>query len=143
MLQLMSSSVSHEMITPLKCIIQMVNGLKDQQLHTALNFDADLVVNTAKMLLNQVKGNLDKNLLSQNLFEPQLECHDLSSVVTQTLDLLTLQAKVIGISTKFVDLSEPTQVLVDKLRVQQIVINLIQNAVKFSKRDDTIEVTLS
>jgi len=31
-----------------------------------LQFDLELIINTANMLLNQVKGNLDKNLLVQN-----------------------------------------------------------------------------
>jgi signal transduction histidine kinase len=33
-------------------------------------------------------------------------------------------------------------VMIDKMRVQQIVINLIQNSIKFSKQGDTISVTI-
>lgn len=33
-------------------------------------------------------------------------------------------------------------VLIDKLRVQQILINLIQNAIKFSKKKDVIDVSI-
>lgn len=52
MLTLISSSVNHEMMTPIKCIIQMVISLQKKLKDPLLNFDADLVVNTAYMLLN-------------------------------------------------------------------------------------------
>ena len=37
---------------------------------------------------------------------------------------------------------EDAPVMVDKLRIQQILINLIQNAIKFSKEDDTILIEI-
>lgn len=67
-LSFMSSSVSHEMITPLKCIIQMVLQMQQKFSSPQLKYDAELIENTAFMLLNQVKGNLDRNLLDQNMF---------------------------------------------------------------------------
>jgi len=67
MLTLMSSSVSHEMITPIKCIIEMASQMQKKFNDPSLRYDTDLVMNTASMLLNQVKGTLDKNLLDKNL----------------------------------------------------------------------------
>jgi len=66
----MSSSVSHEMITPIKCIIQMAIQIKKKFNTPQLKYDAELIENTASLLLNQVKGNLDRNLLDKNLFQP-------------------------------------------------------------------------
>jgi signal transduction histidine kinase len=70
MLSLMSSAVSHEMITPLKCIISMAQALSKKIPNESLKYDVDLISTTSKMLLNQVKGHLDRNLLDANLFEP-------------------------------------------------------------------------
>ena len=64
----MSSAVSHEMITPIKCIISMTNEHKKTvQNPTELNV-VDLIEITAKMLLNQVTGNLDRIMLDKNIF---------------------------------------------------------------------------
>ena len=54
MLSLLNSSVTHEMITPLKCIIQFGSNLlksKDPTVHT----EAELIVSTTKLILSQVK----------------------------------------------------------------------------------------
>ena len=62
-----------------------------------------------------------------------------------SVKILKLQAdkKAIRIlTTGFEDLRH-ISVLIDKLRVQQILINLIQNALKFSNRDSKIVVAVS
>lgn len=54
MLSLLNSSVTHEMITPLKCIIQFGSNLlksKDPTVH----MEAELIVSTTKLILSQVK----------------------------------------------------------------------------------------
>lgn len=54
MLSLLTSSVTHEMITPLKCVIQFgMTLLKSKDLSVVK--EAELIVSTAKLLLSQVK----------------------------------------------------------------------------------------
>jgi signal transduction histidine kinase len=65
--------------------------------------------------------------------------------VNVSVKILKLQAdkKAIRIlTTGFEDLGH-ISVLIDKLRVQQILINLIQNALKFSNRDSKIVVAVT
>jgi hypothetical protein len=53
LLQLMSSSVSHEMITPIKCIITMVQSLTIAlKNNPELIYKTDLITTTSLMLLN-------------------------------------------------------------------------------------------
>lgn len=69
MLSLMSSSISHEMLTPIKCIIKIVEDIgKIAPKECNLDHNIELVVSTAQMLLSQVKGNLDRHLLDKNFF---------------------------------------------------------------------------
>jgi signal transduction histidine kinase len=72
MLQLMSSAVSHEMITPLRCILTMTEDLKTNQTTKEMKQQTDLIMVTGQMLLNQVKTNLDKVLLDKNVLQLSL-----------------------------------------------------------------------
>jgi len=103
-----------------------------------------MIENTSQLLLNQVKGNLDRNLLDQELFSPQLEAFPLFKLVAQTRDMLKSTAILQGISLliEYNDL-EDRILLLDKMRIQQILINLLQNAIKFSKDGDKIIINVN
>jgi K+-sensing histidine kinase KdpD len=61
---LLSSSVSHEMVTPLKCIISFATSLKSDLKHLKRpKKQAELIYVTAKLLLSEVKLLLDNNLI--------------------------------------------------------------------------------
>ena len=68
----MSSAVSHEMITPLRCILTMTEDLKTNQTTKEMKQQTDLIMVTGQMLLNQVKTNLDKVLLDKNVLQLSL-----------------------------------------------------------------------
>jgi hypothetical protein len=42
------------------------------------------------MLTNQVKGNLDKNMLEKNVFRPNLQNHAINKVVETTIKILRM-----------------------------------------------------
>ena len=52
MLSLMSSAVSHEMITPIKCMISMTGELKNKITDKTQLYNVKLIETTSKMLLN-------------------------------------------------------------------------------------------
>jgi hypothetical protein len=87
MLSLLTSSVTHEMITPLKCIIQFgTTLLKSNDPHVVK--EAELIVSTAKLILSQVKHILDKNMLDNNTFTPSFEFHPLNKTIIDVTRIL-------------------------------------------------------
>ena len=60
---LMTASVSHELLTPLKCISSFGNELSTLITHVKLKYKAELIVSTSNLVISQVKFLLDKNLL--------------------------------------------------------------------------------
>ena len=54
-----------------------------------------------------------------------------------------MQLKVFDIKISFESEEYDKIVMIDKLRTQQILINLLQNSIKFSKMNDTITVNIS
>lgn len=96
LIQLVSSSCTHELLAPIRCIIQLASSLLDK-LHDQSAFvlsDLNVIFNTASFLLNQVQANLDQSLLEQNKFTPRLSEHQLrDEIVKPVLDIFGEQAK--------------------------------------------------
>jgi signal transduction histidine kinase len=133
MLQLLQSNVTHEMMTPLNCIVKFA-----QQLLGKLSLEEDrkfakLIIQSGSLLKFQVKDLLDKSLLQNK----QLELIETDGDVVQTLreivDVMQLQAKVreIKLCLSVESLKESWYKL-DHSRLQQIAVNLLSNAIKFS-----------
>ena len=69
MVTLMASSVTHEMLTPLKCIISFAKSLTSQLKHYESQRKAvELISVTANLILYQMKMLLDENMLCANTF---------------------------------------------------------------------------
>ena len=51
LLQLLSSSVTHEMVTPLKCIINFSESLIKELRNSPKKIEAELILTTSKLLL--------------------------------------------------------------------------------------------
>ena len=74
MVSLLSSSVSHEMVTPLKCIASISKSLQNELKHSPKHCkEAGLVYVTTKLLLSEVKLLLDNSMLSNKMFMLQME----------------------------------------------------------------------
>lgn len=60
-----------------------------------------LIINTGELLLNQVKGILDKNLLDQNMFTANLESNSLSHLLHSTVKMIGFHAHANNVKLKF------------------------------------------
>lgn len=70
MTNLLTASVSHELLIPLKCIGSFSSEIANQVKHKNLKYKAELVSSTSQLVLSQVKFLLDKTLLDQKIFTP-------------------------------------------------------------------------
>jgi len=131
-LAIVSSSVNQEMITPLKCVLQIITKIRDSNTNERTDFDLKMVQNTSTLLLNQVRSNLDRSLIMMDMFSPHLEEILQFEFIESTVDILSTTASLQDIKIEFVQEQKHDKiVIIDKLRVQQILINLLSNAIKF------------
>lgn len=89
LLSLLTSSVSHEMVTPLRCIISFANNLQDELKHSERRKDAELILVTSKLLLQQVKLLLDQSMIENEMFVPQYEEMPLNRIVQDAVQILS------------------------------------------------------
>lgn len=89
MVSLLSSSVSHEMVTPLKCIISFATSLKSELDHMKKSQKhAELIYVTAKLLLSEVKLLLDNNMISNKAFRLQYEQTPINKIILDVVEIM-------------------------------------------------------
>lgn len=138
MLSLLTASVSHELIAPLKCIGSFSVDLIAQIPDPKTRYKVELIFSTSNMLLAQVKFLLDKNLLEKKLFVPHFEKHSLRKILTDIVNIVQTQANLRKITIHLDFDQSDMKFMLDQMRLYQILINLLQNAIKFSKNNMSI-----
>lgn len=140
------SRMSHEIRTPLNAVIGMttiaaasVNSPeKVENCLTKINF-------SSKHLLMLVNDVLDMSKIESSKMDLQKEPYDLSQVVNSFVSTTYAQAKAKGVDFKAVmeGFEGQTQYIGDPLRLNQILLNLGSNAVKFTPPGGTVTLTVS
>jgi signal transduction histidine kinase/CheY-like chemotaxis protein len=133
--------VSHELRKPLNGVLGMANALKlttldDRQAHivnTIVSCGDDLMA-----LLNDV---LDLSKVESRALTLQARPFDIHGMLRDVADLWTSTAHARGLGLIFEDRLSPGLVLGDRLRIQQIVLHLLVNALKFTEQGE-VRITL-
>ena len=133
--------LSHELRNPLSGIVGAAQLLRMDSATPARKHHAqDILVRQAKHLTRIVDDLLDLARLARGKVKLDLRPVDLAAVVASTLDALRIAGRVEHqLSCRLA----PAQVLADRTRIEQVIGNLVGNALKYTPQGGTIEITLS
>jgi signal transduction histidine kinase len=134
--------MSHEVRTPLHGVIAMTDMALDGEASPAVREQIQTAQESARLLLSLLNNVLDVARAESDAIELDLRPFALHSVLAEILRPLGAQARAKGLD--FAARSDPGIVLRrvgDRVRFTQIVLNLVGNALKFTK-DGRIEVRL-
>ncbi|MDD5410544.1 MAG: two-component regulator propeller domain-containing protein [Methylobacter sp.] len=138
------ANMSHEIRTPMNAIIGMTHLAQRTELTAKQNNYLTKINNSAQSLLRIINNILDFSKIEAGKLELELMTFSLDDVLSNLSDIVGLKAEEKGIGLVFSITPEtPRQLLGDSLRLSQILINLVNNAVKFTERGEvTVTVML-
>nr|MBI1229744.1 response regulator [Cytophagales bacterium] len=137
------ANMSHEIRTPLNGIIGFSDLLVKTDLGEAQKQYLNIVNQSANTLLNIINDILDFSKIEAGKLELDINRSDLYELAGQATDVVSYQAQKKGVEVLLnLEPHLPRYILVDDIRLKQILINLLGNAVKFTNEGE-IELKVS
>ncbi|QOR35500.1 HAMP domain-containing histidine kinase [Clostridium sp. 'deep sea'] len=132
------ANVSHELKTPLGIIKGFAEGLKDGIKKDKRDYYIDVILDEVEKMNILILEMLELSKLEAGALKLKVEEFDLNKLVNKVADVFKLPVSdkglVISISGLF------NNVIADKSKIEQVIINLVGNAIKHSTENSEIKV---
>lgn len=138
------ANMSHELRTPLNAILGFSELLQSDAM-AKLESERrgeylGLIHSSAKHLLTVVNDILDMSKIESGKYEIMPECFEFRRAVSAACSILTNEASKKGVDLRIGDMNCVPEVVADQRAIKQIVINLVSNAIKFSRDSGRVTV---
>ncbi len=136
------ATLSHELRTPLNAVLGWTHILRGRPLDDGTKHALDVIERNASAQANLIDDLLDVSRVITGKLQLQIEPIDVRAIAGEALDTLRPAADAKGVRLE-ARLPEVPRLTGDAQRLQQVLWNLVSNAVKFTGSGGTVTVTLA
>ena len=132
-----AATVSHEVRTPLNGVVGMLDMLKEMNLNKRQAECVDVAWNSSRTLIELINNILDFSKMEAGKLTLDEVDFDLRKLLEEVMELVAKQAQLRNVELGYLlAIDVPERVNGDSLRLRQVLINLLGNAVKFTEHGE-------
>jgi diguanylate cyclase (GGDEF)-like protein len=132
-----AATVSHEVRTPLNGVVGMLDMLKEMNLNKRQAECVEVAWNSSRTLIELINNILDFSKMEAGKLTLEEVDFDLRKLLEEVMELVAKQAQQRDVELGYLlDVDVPERVNGDSLRLRQVLINLLGNAVKFTEHGE-------
>jgi PAS domain S-box-containing protein len=129
------ANMSHEIRTPMNAILGFSQLLSSKIRDEKLAGYIESITSSGKNLLGLINDILDLSKIEAGRLELELEATNVRNMMTEVRNIFAYKAKEKGLDLELeIDGEIPEALIVDEVRLRQILVNLVGNAVKFTEQ---------
>ncbi len=136
------SGVSHELKTPLSIIKSYTEGIKDGVSKGKEDYYLDVIMDESMKMEGLVRSMLDLSKLESQSTSLDIESFDINEMVDEVRMKLNYLSEEKGIEVHLQCADKGLYVKADKGRMEQVLNNLISNALLYTQKDGYVEISL-
>lgn len=131
------ASMSHEIRTPMNGVVGMASLLTETRLTEEQKEYTDAIIKSGENLLSVINDILDFSKIESGKMDIEQEDFNLRNCIEEVMDMFSQKSARQHIDLLYdIQHDLPQQIIGDSLRLKQVLINLVNNAIKFTEKGE-------